>query len=314
MSWNYDAIIGFSNGMLKGVELKKNKFKYTALLDAAVGLNTLSCYDEKKAIISSKRKIFLFDLKNKKFVKRYIIQEEGSIIGVFKKNDVLITGVESGIVVVQPLSAKNTELKKINVGPNLSCMRQVLTSDNIATGGNDNPLKIWDLEMGIVKFIAKRPKPDMLQLKQPCYVSDIGLFNNNKVVVSHRHGVVDLHDPLSSQRRPVATCKAENTGFVSLTTIPDYSDYEVLVGTSKGSIFHYDFRGKSALPVKTFRGSTGSVKSLSSIIYSNQIHLMSISLDCHIRIHNFTTGHLTNQDYIVAKPTALLMKPEELTI
>lgn len=32
----------------------------------------------------------------------------------------------------------------------------------------------------------------MLQLKQPCYVSDIGFFNNNKAVVSHRHGVVSI--------------------------------------------------------------------------------------------------------------------------
>lgn len=33
----------------------------------------------------------------------------------------------------------------------------------------------------------------MLQLKQPCYVSDIRFFNNNKVVVSHRHGVVNIN-------------------------------------------------------------------------------------------------------------------------
>lgn len=70
---------------------------------------------------------------------------------------------------------------------------------------------------------------------------------------------------------------------------------EVIVGTSKGSIFHYDFRGKSTLPVKTFRGSTGSVKSVSCVNYLNQMHIMSISLDCHLRIHNFISGDLTLQ-------------------
>lgn len=69
----------------------------------------------------------------------------------------------------------------------------------------------------------------------------------------------------------------------------------MIVGTSKGSIFHYDFRGKSTLPVKTFRGSTGSVKSVSCINYLNQMHVMSISLDCHVRVHNFTTGDLIMQ-------------------
>lgn len=69
----------------------------------------------------------------------------------------------------------------------------------------------------------------------------------------------------------------------------------MIVGTSKGSIFHYDFRGKSTLPVKTFRGSTGSVKSVSCVTYLNQMHVLSISLDCHARLHNFTTGDLAMQ-------------------
>jgi len=219
------------------------------------------------------------------------------------------------MVVVQPIkSVKNAKLEKINAGSNLLCIRHVLTLDKCATGGNENPLKLWDLETGKVNFTAKSPKPDMLQLKQPCYVSDIRCFNNNKIVVAHRHGVVDLHDPLSSQRRPVSSCSAENTGFVSLLTMPDYSDYEVIVGTSKGSIYHYDFRGKSTLPVKTFRGSTGSIKSVACITSSNQMHVTSISLDCHIRTHNFNTGDLIMQDYIVAKPSALLIKPDVYTI
>lgn len=66
----------------------------------------------------------------------------------------------------------------------------------------------------------------------------------------------------------------------------------MIVGTSKGSILHYDFRGKTTLPVKTFRGATGSVKSVSCITHLNQMHVMSISLDCHVRIHNFSSGDL----------------------
>jgi len=69
------------------VELKKNKFKYTKLLDAAVGLNTLNYYDENNIFISSKKKILLFDLKNKKITKSHVVQEPGSVIGVFKRNE-----------------------------------------------------------------------------------------------------------------------------------------------------------------------------------------------------------------------------------
>jgi len=49
-------------------------------------LNNLSIYDESKIIISSKRKMLLFNLKNKKMSKKFIIRESGNIIGVFKKN------------------------------------------------------------------------------------------------------------------------------------------------------------------------------------------------------------------------------------
>jgi len=49
-------------------------------------LTNLSIYDESKTIISSKRKMLLFDLKNKKMSKKYIIREAGNIIGVFKNN------------------------------------------------------------------------------------------------------------------------------------------------------------------------------------------------------------------------------------
>ncbi|VVC27103.1 WD40/YVTN repeat-like-containing domain,WD40-repeat-containing domain [Cinara cedri] len=315
MTLNYDAIIGFSNGMLKGVELKKNKFKYTNLLDASVGLNTLSIFDENKTIISSQKKIFLFDLQNKKITKKYYIKESGCISGLFKLNDFLFVGADNGTVVIKPIKlTKGLVAEKIDVGSNLACLRKCLTSDKYGTGGNENPLKIWDVETRKVEFTAKSPKPDMLQLKQPCYVSDIRFFNNKKVVVSHKHGVVDLHDPLSSQRRPVGSFTAEKTGFVCMNIIPDNSDYEVIVGSSKGSIFHYDFRGKTKFPVKTFRGSTGSVRAVSCINYLNQMHIMSISLDSHIRTHNFNSGDISLKDYIVAKPMALLIKPEENSI
>lgn len=56
-------------------------------MDASLTLNTLSNYDENKTLISSKRKILLFDLKNKKMSKKYLIRESGNIIGVFKNNE-----------------------------------------------------------------------------------------------------------------------------------------------------------------------------------------------------------------------------------
>jgi len=69
-----------------GVELKKNKFKYLNLLDASLAQNNLSIYDENKVIITTSKKMLLYDLQKKKMCKKYIIRESGNIIGVFKKD------------------------------------------------------------------------------------------------------------------------------------------------------------------------------------------------------------------------------------
>lgn len=68
---------------------------------------------------------------------------------------VLIAGVNNGMVVVKPIKQNKIVLEKISTGSHLSCIRQVLTLDKFATGGIENPLKIWDLETGKVEFTAK---------------------------------------------------------------------------------------------------------------------------------------------------------------
>lgn len=70
---------------------------------------------------------------------------------------VFVAGVDNGITVIKPVkNVKDSEPQKINTGSNISCIRQVLASNKFATGGNENPMKIWDLETGKIEFTAKR--------------------------------------------------------------------------------------------------------------------------------------------------------------
>lgn len=68
---------------------------------------------------------------------------------------VLIAGVDNGMVVVKPIKQTKGVSEKIITGSHLSCIRQVLTLNKFATGGNENPLKIWDLETKQTEFTAK---------------------------------------------------------------------------------------------------------------------------------------------------------------
>lgn len=64
--------------------------------------------------------------------------------------------MDNGTVVIRPVkNIRSVLLEKVNAGSNLTCVRQVLALEKFATGGNENPLKIWDYETGKVEFIAK---------------------------------------------------------------------------------------------------------------------------------------------------------------
>lgn len=78
---------------------------------------------------------------------------------------VLITGVDNGNVIVQPINdVKDAISEKINAGSNISCLRQAHMLDKFATGGNENPLKLWDLETGKIEFTAKSVRLYYLKL------------------------------------------------------------------------------------------------------------------------------------------------------
>lgn len=69
----------------------------------------------------------------------------------------LIAGVNNGIVsIIPPKYNDYKHLKKIKTEVPISCIRKGLTLDNVAIGGNESPLKIWDLATEKFSFIAKR--------------------------------------------------------------------------------------------------------------------------------------------------------------
>lgn len=72
--------------MWTGLEIKKNKFKYTNLQDASIACISLNNYDESKIIMNSKRKLLLYNLNSKKLTKKFAVKEQGNIIGSFKQD------------------------------------------------------------------------------------------------------------------------------------------------------------------------------------------------------------------------------------
>ena len=103
----------------------------------------------------------------------------------------LLIARKSGHVIC-PKSEEEEESLVVNAGPDLHRMRQSSSEKKIiATGGIENPLKLFDIEHKKQLFIAKNVKPDSLQLRVPVWVSDIGfLHGSSKLVTTSKYGHV----------------------------------------------------------------------------------------------------------------------------
>lgn len=72
-------------------------------------------------------------------------------------------------------------------------MQKCFHKENVVgTGGQQNDLKLWDLNTKIKIFNAKNVKKDMLQLEVPIWITDLTFLLNSeyKVAVVTRHGQV----------------------------------------------------------------------------------------------------------------------------
>ncbi|CAH8838635.1 unnamed protein product [Trichobilharzia szidati] len=99
-----------------------------------------------------------------------------------------------------------TETLQLFVKGHLCAAR--LTAGQIAVGGKDVSLRIWDINNPKEPvFTAKNVRPSVLQLAEPIWISDISFVprtNGKLVLTASRHGELDLYDLRCGQRRPVA--------------------------------------------------------------------------------------------------------------
>ncbi|KAB5543158.1 hypothetical protein PHYPO_G00076000 [Pangasianodon hypophthalmus] len=117
----------------------------------------------------------------------------GRFTGLAVTDRSLITCVESGLLKVWPEAGSETV--EINVGSGVCRMRQNPSERHrVATGGKENPLKVWDLQRPDTPvFTAKNVANDWLDLRVPVWVRDMAfLTNSNKIVTCTGHHQVCL--------------------------------------------------------------------------------------------------------------------------
>ncbi|XP_053502166.1 WD repeat-containing protein 74 isoform X2 [Ictalurus furcatus] len=231
---------------------------------------------------------------------------QGRFTGLAVTDRSLITCVESGLLKVWPEAGGETV--EINVGSGVCRMRQNPSErHHVATGGKENPLKVWDLQRPDTPiFTAKNVANDWLDLRVPVWVRDMAfLTQSNKIVTCTGHHQVRVYDP-SCQRRPVLEAKFGEVPLTALSVPP--GENSVVVGNTHGQLATLDLR--KGLVRGCMKGMAGSVRGL-------QCHptlplVASCGLDRFLRIHNLQDRTLMHKVYLKSRLNCVLVSSKDL--
>ena len=212
------------------------------------------------------------------------------IIRNLKSHDHLIMAAFSkGLIKCQTIDAvdENTvdgdlsSYEDIEAGSDLFCMdHNRYFPSLILSGGKENPLKIWDLSTpNTPLFTAKNVRNDWLNLTVPTWVTKAEFFSQSKkVVTGTAKAHIRMYDPSSPQRRPVIDIDSQESSPITALALRPNSDFQVIAGTGKGSLFSVDLRKKAV--VKNYKGVKGGVTDLK--FHPTMPFFATSSIDRHV--------------------------------
>ncbi|XP_010753230.2 WD repeat-containing protein 74 [Larimichthys crocea] len=197
---------------------------------------------------------------------------------------------------------------QLHAGQNVCRMRQSpVHRHKVATGGKDNPLKIWDLQRPeSPAFTAKNLRDDWLDLRRPHWVRDMAFIpDSDKVVTCTGYHQVHVFDPASPQRRPVLEVEYGEYPLTALSLPP--GGQSVVVGNTHGQIAVLDLR-KGAVR-GCLKGLAGGVRALQC--HSSQPVVASCGLDRFLRVHSLEDRKLLHKVYLKSRLNCVLLASRE---
>ncbi|KAG8177094.1 hypothetical protein JTE90_015239 [Oedothorax gibbosus] len=307
---NWHVYVGTEVGLLKGVDTTKEAFTNLNPID---GLEkeeeiTAMCWgDASERVVCAGLKnqvVKVFDSETRSFpAPRHYPTGEGAIRGLCYFDGCLVTASESGIVKLW--NKDNEQDAEINTGGNLCKMApNSFTNFQVATGGNENDLKVWDLKSPDSPiFQARNVKNDFLDLRVPVWIQDLAFKTNDTIVTCTRHHQIRLYDT-RAQKRPVIDMPFERYPLMSLSLA--HNDNQLVVGSSRGRMALVDLRKK--LLVHVFKGFAGSIRSVKC--HPTLPLVASCGLDRFLRIHDLNRHKLLKKVYLKTRLNCLLFRTD----
>ncbi|VDD87135.1 unnamed protein product [Enterobius vermicularis] len=308
-----DCFVGASTGALKGVSFKDGHFYNINIIHnlkpECDGITSMCWTSEDQTellTVQLNRQLKLYDAKNDLLSPLFEVSGgSGSVRGIYMmKNKTVVSATESGSLCLW--DQKGKALTELDAGKNLLVMIPDSNDENrCATGGKENPLKIWDLEKGMKTFTAKNVRPDSLQLRVPICDNDIRFLSDARSIVTAT-GTCQfrLYDP-RAQRRPVKEMKwlEEPVTALSLCSSPNL----FLAGNTRGDMGLFDIRNKMSMVCK-YKGFAGSIRGIAA--HSQSPYVASCSIDRFVRLHDLNTKQLLKKVYCKVKLNRILLNDD----
>merc|ERR1719354_1066407 len=206
-----------------------------------------------------------------------------------------IAGMSSGNINIW---SNEEDLSTMRIGDNLQCLSVLPQHNLIATGGQENLMKVWDLtrpEKPI--FTAKNVKPDWLDLRVPVGDTTIHFVENSPdtILTTTRHHQIRMYDlrvgvnmnmskkqRQQPKRRPVIETKFSEYSITASSMI-DREPKKVWVGNARGEIACFDLRKPNNV-CRSYQPVTGSIRKL--VNHPTEPYFFTASLDMYLRLHH----------------------------
>ncbi|VDK88096.1 unnamed protein product [Litomosoides sigmodontis] len=305
-----DCFVGASTGALKGISFKDSAFsnmnQIASLKPREDEITCMSWASEDQTellTVQMDKQLRLFDTTSNEYTTLFSLGNGSGAVKGIKRTAVgtYISAIESGELSVS--SSSGEIVKELNAGNNLIVMVPNYEQEgHYATGGKENPLKIWDIEKGEKIFMAKNVRPDELQLRVPVWVNDIRFIpkSQNIVTVTGRHQI-RLYDP-RTQRRPVKEMKWEEEPLTAMSLCRN--EMHIVAGNTRGDIGLFDLRNKMHMVCK-YKGCAGCISGIDA--HQSAEYIASCSLDRFVRLHELNSKKLVKKVYCKARLNRILL-------
>lgn len=309
---DFDIFVGGVCGVFKGIKIEKSTYiaknmQKVQSINKDHEITSMSWGDEEEKEIligcgsKQDRSVKIYDTDCAAFINSFNCNNgSGKINGLSRFNNNLLTSVDSGHITLWKSQEDNEIL--IKAGDNIEKMRHSIDNKNlIATGGKENPLKIYSLESKKIIFEEKNVRNDWLEMRVPQWTCDIGFFPKSSLLATcSRYGYIRLYDP-TAQRRPVINLEIKNQPLTTLAITQ--REKQIIVGSGRGAMNLIDLR-KSGKILNTYKDFVGGI----TAICCSQNEVISVGLDRYLRIHDLVTKELLQKIYLTSKLKSMVIR------